>query len=489
MPSLPAPGRTGVRIAGDMYQWLLAWQGCIALLRDYALRLPNPVLAVGVEVDDVGNLDDVVLHREGPPHTYMQVKYAIDSSSPINEAYLLRHIAAGGPSILRKISEAWRRLSNGDAPVDVALVTNRAPDPSDPLISLRDSRTALLMPKAGFQTGASARGAARARWAEGTGLTQDELLRMFSVLRFDLARDPAHLQELVSLQMLVAGLRHDETAVHAGADWIARQVRDGQQTLTLPAVQQAVETLQLRAGPARAVVSIATLKPDPMAGDADHTIDWVDRFDGQSAFLKRRPLPPATWTDLQAEVEAVPHRLPPGSTAVAITGSLRQATAFLTGSTLRMVTGIDLAVDQRGQLWSSAAHYEAPARPQEAEHLLGQGPDLAVAIAVATDPTDDVLDFLHAEALPVDRLLVLRPAGGAQDNAVPTAAAANALAVGLRDAVRRASKDSPRIHLFLAGPMGLAMLLGHRWNRLRATVVYEDVGSQEGYEAAFTVDA
>lgn len=35
--------------------------------------------------------------------------------------------------------------------------------------------------------------------------------------------------------------------------------------------------------------------------------------------------------------------------------------------------------------------------------------------------------------------------------------------------------------------MGLALLLGHRWNRLTAsTIVYEELGA-DSYEAAFTV--
>jgi hypothetical protein len=489
MAHLPAPGRTGVRIAGDIYQWAIGWQGCVTLLRDHVARASNPVIEVGVEVDGAGNLDDVVLRRQTPPHTYTQVKYAVDSSSPVNETYLLQSTTAAGRSILRKISEAWRHLSDVGAPVDLELVTNRAPDPSDPLVSLRDSRTGLLMPKAGFQTSSSARGAARIRWATGTGLTVDDLLQMLSVLRFDLARDPTHLHEVVSLQMLAAGLRHDDTAVHAGADWVARQVRDGHQTLDFAAVQQAVETLRLRAGPPRTVVSIATLKPDPAAQDADYKIDWVERFDGRSAFLKRRPKPPATWAELQAEVEAIPDHLPSGSAAVALTGSFRQATAFLVGSALRMVTGVDLAVNQRGQLWSTATHYQHPITPQAEEHQLGQGTDLAIAIAIATDPTKDVLDFIRAHNLTAERLLVLNPAGGPRDTAVPDAAAANALAVGLRDTARRASTSNSRIHLFLAGPMGLALLLGHRWNRLRPTVVYEDVQGPQNYEAAFTIDA
>lgn len=46
-----------------------------------------------------------------------------------------------------------------------------------------------------------------------------------------------------------------------------------------------------------------------------------------------------------------------------------------------------------------------------------------------------------------------------------------------------------RIHLFLAGPGGLALLLGHRWNRTRENVVYEHLGAGRGYTPAFTVDA
>jgi len=472
-----------------MYQWLFVWQGCITVLRDDALRVTNPVIAVGVEVDGAGNLDDVVLKRMTAPHTYGQVKYAVDCTSPVNEEYLLAPSSSGGPSVLQKIVSGWRQLTSNGLPVDLALISNRVPDHNDPLISLRDARTALLMPKAGRGTARSAQGAARARWAAATSLAEDELLELLDVLRFDIGRDPSYQHELVSLQMLAAGLRHDPNAVGAGADWVARQVRDGHTNLDLTAIEEAVQDLALRAGPARAVLSIATLKPDPLAAEANCALDWVERFDGESAYLKRCPRPPSTWKQLQDEIEAIPGRLPAGTSAVAVTGSLRQATAFAVGGALRMVTGIDLGVDQRGQLWSSNQPYEAALEPAVTEYGIGQGNDLAVAIAVATDPTEDVLDFVRDRMLPVERLLVLWPVPGAKDNSVPDAAAAVSLAVGARDIVRRASKSNPRVHLFLAGPMGLAMLLGHRWNRVRPTVVYEDVRGERGYEAAFTLDA
>ena len=46
-----------------------------------------------------------------------------------------------------------------------------------------------------------------------------------------------------------------------------------------------------------------------------------------------------------------------------------------------------------------------------------------------------------------------------------------------------------RLHLFMAGPNGLAVMLGHRWNGLRPTVVHEHLGVGRGYTPAFHVDS
>jgi hypothetical protein len=138
---LPAPSATGVRIAGDRYQWLVAWQACVTVLLDAATGASNPVIMVGVEVDGAGNLDDVVLYRRHPPHAYKQVKYAVDSTTPVNTDYLTQPAATGSKPILRKIADARRQLAMTGEPIELAIVTNRAPDPADPLVSLRDART------------------------------------------------------------------------------------------------------------------------------------------------------------------------------------------------------------------------------------------------------------------------------------------------------------------------------------------------------------
>lgn len=490
MAHLPAPGPTSVRTTGDYYQWLVAWEACLTLLRENDAHSHNPVRAVGVELDGVGNLDDVVLLRDAPPNTYKQVKYAVDSTSPVNEEYLTKPSASDGPSILKKIAKTWKKLTADNGNADLRLVTNRAADPTDDLVAGRDARTGLLMPKAAIGGARSERGKARARWAQEAGLTEPELLNLLSVLRFDLPLDMTWYQEHLRLMMALAGLRNGQQALEEGVAWVAKMVREGQRSLTLAMVEAAVAKMNLKAGPARAVLSISTLTPDPMAPQADHAIDWVDRFEGESAYTKRRPLAPNSWAQLQADIEAAPGRLPAGTAAVSVTGSIRLAPAFLVGTTFRMVTGTDLAAVQRGQLWSTNDPFETSVAPGAAEHALSQGDDLAVAVAIAMDPTEDVLEYLREENLPVAKLIVLTPPGGvAKDGSVSDSAAANALAVGIRDHLRRPTRRVRRMHLFLACPMGLAVLLGNRWNRLCQTVVYEDIKIDEGYEAAFTVEA
>jgi hypothetical protein len=100
---LPAPSATGVRIAGDRYQWLVAWLACVRVLYDARTRSGNPV----IRVDDVGNLDDVVRYRQSPPHTYQQVKYAVDHRTPVSTDYLTGPSRAAG-------RRSWQRsLSPG----------------------------------------------------------------------------------------------------------------------------------------------------------------------------------------------------------------------------------------------------------------------------------------------------------------------------------------------------------------------------------------
>jgi hypothetical protein len=119
------------------------------------------------------------------------------------------------------------------------------------------------------------------------------------------------------------------------------------------------------------------------------------------------------------------------------------------------------------------------------------GDELAVAVGMTVGPTTAVTWFISAARLPVRSLLTLMPAEGAHDQSVAGPGQAVAYAQALRTVVREHLETAPadRVHAFLAGPRGLALLLGHRWNRVAPTLVYEDLGTGRGYVAAFTVAA
>jgi hypothetical protein len=102
-----------------------------------------------------------------------------------------------------------------------------------------------------------------------------------------------------------------------------------------------------------------------------------------------------------------------------------------------------------------------------------------------------VTRYVAEQALPIRDLLILAPPGGPGPEVIGDGPAAARLAVGLRDAVRQKLEEQPveRIHLFIAAPGGLALLLGHRWNALRPTTVYEHLGSGAGYVPTLNVPA
>ena len=67
--ALPPPTASGVRVAGDQFQWLIAWVECLRMYLDQQREAPNPTVEVELEARDGMNLDDVVVRRRRPPHT------------------------------------------------------------------------------------------------------------------------------------------------------------------------------------------------------------------------------------------------------------------------------------------------------------------------------------------------------------------------------------------------------------------------------------
>lgn len=480
LPANDLPSASGARIAGDDYQWLHAWRMCMEMLHESITdNSTNPAVAIGVEEPGVGNGDDVVVHRTRPPNSYQQVKYAVDNRTAVGLDYLHTN------GILQKIVQAHRDLTANGSPAEMRLVTNRTIDPSDTLLRDRDGRDGRLLPRAAQGGPKSDRGKARADWATKAGVSEPELMDFLEHFHLDVTYDLDRLRRDVSLLMTANGLRSDAVAVNLGAGWISQQVVAGRRRLGLDDVKAAITALGLERGSPWTTISISTIKHDGVAHQAAVALDWVGRMSGDTDWNRVAPEPPNTWDDLATDIRSVPGLLG-GRKRVLVSGHLRQATGFLIGSELRRVMGYEVGIRQGDQLWTSS---DEPERYDVTvdESVVDAGTGTAIIVNVATDAAGQALQWIIDSGLEIRAALTVSPTRGAGPLSVPTPRAANGLAVAVRDIARQHSSTTP-LHLFLIGPLGLAVLLGHHWNRVTTTYVYEHLAGSE-YARAFVVRA
>lgn len=119
--------------------------------------------------------------------------------------------------------------------------------------------------------------------------------------------------------------------------------------------------------------------------------------------------------------------------------------------------------------------------------VLDDGDELAVGSSVARNLGPDVLAYLRTAHLPVRRFVHLQiQTLGPQAMSSTSVALGWAIVVRDRIADEVRSAGSRKLRLFLATPLGAALFLGHRWNRIgAATQLYEDVNP--GCEPTFFV--
>jgi hypothetical protein len=485
----PAEGpasRSGVRRGGDAYQDLMVWGA--------AMRVIGPdsrFTQVEMEISGVGNVDDVVL-RSPAGDRYGQVKWATTTASQVDEQFMT---ASSGreKSLLQKLYASYRRLrAAGQAPI-LELITNRTLDRGHPLLGHVDGRSDLLMPYAGQADLETEAGKALQGWAEHIPAGRDDLLDMLSHLIFRTGLTITAERDHVQTLMLAAGLEGTEDALQRGLDCVAGWVTAGKRIATAAEIRETADELGLRRSDPAAILVVQAIDTDPHADEATIALDWVALYEGDRPSLRFQPRDTSGWTRMDHDLTSAAAALEnAGWRSTLIRGALRQATFFRVGAALPAVRHHTLCYIQGSQPWSTDTP-KAPIRtPQTLATPIAAGTDIAVAIGVAVNPITAVLNYIQDARLPIHHLLTVLPGAGADDQAVASAGQAVAYAQTIRDLVREDLEnhpDTPRIHLFLAGPGGLALLLGHRWNRTRPTIVYEHLGPGRGYTPAFTIGA
>jgi hypothetical protein len=479
MPDVPSRSRSGVRLEGDDYQHLVTLNEVLRAIRG------NGIGAVTVEAVDAGNVDDVVLHGQTARTRFTQVKHAVDGQTPVGTEWLLAPTRKRGKSLLQRFHASWTKLGGAGRRPHLQLVTDRDIDPNDAIMRMIDRRSSLVVPA----IRASSVSHERAEWSEHLGVSNEELFALLEDLRFVTGRSLAGEREIAELQLQALGLVNDQGAIDSGLALIREWVQERERTIDVDTLRGMIEERIGRSAEPGALVVVEGIDDDPAVSQADVSIRFVELYDGDEPFSRRQMRSHGEWqTKVWPEMQSASRQLrDTGRSRVVVGGQMRLPMWFGAGCALREVLGFNVSTLQRGQTWSSDDLGE-PLELEVGMRQVGDHAGLAVVVSIAADATKDVMSSLGE--VPVGRMLTVAPAAGASPASVPDGPTAAALAVAIRNVVREhLDGATDLIHLFLAAPGGLAFLLGHRWNALRPTIVYEHLGVGVGYIPTFRLPA
>lgn len=483
---LPSPSRSGARLTGDDLQHLVAWYWALQLLRP-----EEGIASIEVEALAAGNVDDVVVHRVNGAADCYQIKGSVSARESVSSEWLTRASRTGGPSILQRFWTSWRNLKTTRQTVTLTLLTSHPLDATDPVLGCRDGKGYLgtNLRRAKRNSSVQQR---RAEWIAHLEATDAEFDAFLDELRFETDALEATWRQRVRDLSHGLGLRADDAAIRLGVTQIREWVKQGRIARTAEDIRAAVELLELKISDPYGVLLVQALDTEPLAGDETEVFDWVRYFPGDEPRTRRATLDPTDWQQvLKPELRDVAQRIrSAGYTQVLIRGQMRLPTWFAVGTYLGKTAGFNVASIQNGVLWSSSVHPPSalPSLLTLSDARFGDGNELAITIAVATDPTPDVVAYCQTN-IDVGRHVALSPVTAPGSHAVEGPEHALALALAIRDEVRQLTREMSAsvAHLFLAMPHGLALLLGHLWDRLPPTQLYEDLGSGRGYAASFHI--
>lgn len=479
------PGASGARVTGDDVQYAVAWHAALRTLVPHA-----GIRSVTVEAANLGNVDDVVVSKTTDPHEYTQVKTAVTAEKAATIGWLTKPSRSGGASILQRFHRAFRDLSRDGNPPQLALVTNRSIDPTDPVLTQRDrnDRLAHRLRHATSPATITARG----DLVQHLGCTEAELYELLSHLRVRTDASEAvwrdyHIRDI----SYAAGVRADETAFRLGISEVREWVKTDRTEKRALDIDQAVQRLGIREQNPFTVLAINALDEDLGLPDPAVALDWVHRFRGTEARNRRGLNDPTEWDAvLRPELLQAQRTLRSvGARRILITGTMRLPTWFAAGVTFQETAGFTPAMIKDGQLWAkpSGAIVPAPLVLPSSISNLRPGAEVALSLAVSDDPTPDVKRYIASTGKDIPLITVQLPTG-VSNTSITDCAHAYAVALSVRDLARQLARTTnpPTLHLFMAAPAGLAVLLGAVWDRVPNTQTYEDL-STNGYEPAFTI--
>jgi hypothetical protein len=236
-------------------------------------------------------------------------------------------------------------------------------------------------------------------------------------------------------------------------------------------------------------VGLFVRRPPPFELGTALVLDWSPRFVDKEASQE-------TWRDtllpaLERIAKAIRQQAPGREVEAFGVPTLPAATAlgcaFLSTSGLR-ASWRQIAPGRNDQLWTLAQPREDSGFKRQMTSKDPTARDIAVLVSVA-DNTEPLF-AAYQKNLPPLRALVHLTRLGAYPHVIRTPGEATDVALAVQDGIRSARREYGNIgtiHLFMAAPAGLAMLIGQLLNTFGSVQTYEHVtvdGSGQYHPAA-----
>lgn len=480
----------GAIVRGDDYHY------AIALYRAaQVLTAPN-YESVSVEDADGGAFDDIVLRTttsSGQPNEYDQVKSGVYLEAVIDNDWLLNQRTKRGKSPLQHFYDTWNDLTSKAEPFILRLMSNKNFAESDPLLkSISATTNRIPREKLDALRPNSAGGKQIKEWAKHLNIDIAALKDFLTSIHFVRAEAESSWRTRAGALLRNAGFRGDPHAVSLAIEMVRTWVKEGTGIRNRADLQRELTEMNLLGREGELVFAVHGIDRPALAYAPNATVDILDLYQGDDPFTRRKLKDPAAWmAEVLPALKAAKNNLEAfGTKRVHIEGNMRLSMYFAVGRTFPAVGNWVLSSMQHGELWSTAVEHEHADLHLLAESDLGLGRDVAVTIGLTYDPTADVIAYIKQAGLPVGNLVTLSVPAGAGHRSVPVSGGPQ-WAVDwtrkARDHARSVVKEhrAPRVHLFMSAPAGVALFLGHDWNQMPDTLLYDHVKDDE-YVATMT---
>lgn len=498
-----------VRRDGDTFQARQFWFRAARLLDP-----KSPVARVGFE-SGPKTFDDIWVEYEegrepcaqdGSPlrREHLQCKWHV-APGTYGYADLIEpeFINANARSLLQRAHDAQLKYAPKGMGARFKLVTNWQIDRGDPLGRMINNRSGSLRLERlyGSKTDNSKEGIVRKAWREHLGIDQDELRLLAHTLAFGHVSDTLddlreRLDDVFSVVGLLRVPSNRNTLIYD--DIVFQWMAQGRLEFDRKTFREACarEELLSQSKDRAHVYGVKSFEHafDRLEERCDEVLDLVTVFDER--YIRND----ADWeAKLYPELQAFLRGAAQEQSRLRLAIDVHTTLAFAAGSVLSIKSGRDVEMEQRTlgrRVWAAD---DAPLDPdwptlrESVQDLDGEKVDLAVALGITHDISEDVRRYVGTHLHSVGRFLCLQPTTGPSAQVVACGRHAFELVQAAKDAVRRAKQWTTQrttTHIFVAAPNSLTFFLGQQQPVLGRVRLYEfdfEGGRGGSYRASLTL--